>query len=92
MLSTSAGITLNPATGSVSVASGTPPGNYTLTYQLCTIATPIVCATTTATVTVLGPDLIIAIGQPAPTLLVGQTSNLPVTVSNIGACSHIRVR
>ena len=85
VVSTSPGITLNTTTGSVSVASGTAPGTYTLVYQICTIATPVVCTTTTATVTVLGPDLTIALGQPTPGLLVGQTSSLPVTVSNIGS-------
>ena len=83
-VSTVPGITLNATTGSVSVAAGTSPGSYTLVYQICTIATPVVCTTTTAAVTVLGPDLTIAIGQPTPGLLVGQTSSLPVIVSNIG--------
>ncbi|WP_018620617.1 Ig-like domain-containing protein [Spirosoma luteum] len=83
-VSTVPGITLNATTGSVSVAAGTSPGSYTLVYQICTIATPVVCTTTTAAVTVFGPDLTIAIGQPTPGLLVGQTSSLPVIVSNIG--------
>ncbi len=47
-----AGITLNTATGSVSVAQGTTPGTYTLVYQLCDLLTPATCATTTATITV----------------------------------------
>ncbi len=83
-VSTVPGITLNASTGSVSVAVGTAPGTYTLVYQLCSIATPVVCATAAATITVLGPDLIIALGQPTPGLLVGRPSNLPVTISNIG--------
>ncbi|MEZ0538344.1 Ig-like domain-containing protein [Fibrella arboris] len=56
-----AGITLNPATGSVSVAVGTVPGTYTVVYQLCDKLTPVTCMTTTAVVTVTssltaGPD------------------------------------
>ncbi len=47
-----AGITLNPTTGSVSVAVGTRQGSYTITYQLCDRLTPTTCATTTATITV----------------------------------------
>jgi hypothetical protein len=34
--------------------------------------------------TVAAPDLITKIGQPMPTLSVGQPSNLPITVANIG--------
>jgi hypothetical protein len=33
------------------------------------------------------PDLITTIGQPMPTLSVGQPSNLPITVANIGTAS-----
>jgi hypothetical protein len=37
---------------------------------------------------VLGvPDLVTTIGQPVPTLVVGQPSNLPITVANIGTGS-----
>jgi hypothetical protein len=46
------GITLNTTTGSVSVAIGTTPGSYTLSYQLCDKLTPTTCATGLATITV----------------------------------------
>ncbi|GAB3491443.1 hypothetical protein GCM10027341_04400 [Spirosoma knui] len=46
------GITLNPTTGSVSVAVGTTPGSYTVGYQLCDRLTPATCATATVTITV----------------------------------------
>ncbi|WP_461084716.1 Ig-like domain-containing protein [Spirosoma flavus] len=46
------GITLNTTTGSISVAVGTTPGNYTLVYQLCDQLTTPVCATTTVAITV----------------------------------------
>ncbi|GAB3991969.1 hypothetical protein GCM10028807_23780 [Spirosoma daeguense] len=47
-----AGITLNSTTGSISVAVGTTPGNYTVVYQLCDQLTPVTCATTTVAITV----------------------------------------
>jgi hypothetical protein len=46
------GISLNTATGSVSVAQGTAPGTYTITYQICDRLTTPTCATTTVTITV----------------------------------------
>jgi uncharacterized repeat protein (TIGR01451 family) len=51
---TNPGVTLNPATGAVNVAPNTPPGTYTVTYQICTRTTPGVCDTATATVVVQG--------------------------------------
>lgn len=39
-----AGIALNPITGAVTVAAGTPVGTYSLRYSLCEIATPSNCA------------------------------------------------
>ena len=47
-----AGITLNPADGSVSVARGTALGSYSLVYQICDKTDPANCAQATATVTV----------------------------------------
>jgi len=32
---TNTGVTLDPATGTVNVAAGTPSGTYTVTYQIC---------------------------------------------------------
>ncbi|KAB7728168.1 tandem-95 repeat protein [Rudanella paleaurantiibacter] len=55
-----AGITLDAATGSVSVAVGTTPGSYTVAYQLCDKLTPTTCATTIVSLTVTA-DI-----QPAP--------------------------
>ncbi len=53
LVSSSAGITLNTTTGSVSVAQGTAPGSYTLVYQLCTtLGTPTTCTTSFASITV----------------------------------------
>lgn len=50
---TNVGVTLNPATGQISVAAGTAPGVHVVTYQICEKNTaPANCATATATVTV----------------------------------------
>ncbi len=48
------GVTLDPATGAVNVAAGTPAGTYTVEYQICETANPTNCETTTATVEVTG--------------------------------------
>ncbi|APG61678.1 hypothetical protein LPB140_01190 [Sphingorhabdus lutea] len=47
-----AGVTLNTSTGQVSVAPGTPAGNYTINYQICEIGNPTNCANAVATVNV----------------------------------------
>ncbi len=44
------GITLNPATGLITLAPGLPAGIYTVDYQICAILVPTVCSTTTETV------------------------------------------
>ena len=46
------GVSLNTATGAVTVTAATPPGIYFVTYRLCNMSG--VCADTTATVTVNG--------------------------------------
>ncbi|MBE2211711.1 MAG: OmpA family protein [Xanthomonadaceae bacterium] len=45
-------VTLDPATGAVNVAPGTPAGTYTVTYQICEQLNPANCDTAVATVTV----------------------------------------
>lgn len=45
-----AGITLDPTTGAVTVLAGTPPGTYTVDYQLCDLNLPVNCATTLVTI------------------------------------------
>jgi hypothetical protein len=49
---TNPGVTLNPATGAVSVTAAVQPGSYVVTYRLCDKNTPANCVNTTATVTV----------------------------------------
>ena len=51
--STSAGVTLDAATGAVNVAPGTAPGTYTLTYRICEASAPANCDDAVVTVTVL---------------------------------------
>jgi large repetitive protein len=50
--STNPGISLDPTTGVVSVAAGTPSGTYTITYQICELLNPTNCSTATVTVPV----------------------------------------
>jgi uncharacterized repeat protein (TIGR01451 family) len=45
-------VTLDPATGAVHVAPGTPKGSYTVEYRICEIADPANCTTATVAVTV----------------------------------------
>jgi DNA-binding beta-propeller fold protein YncE len=66
--STSDGVTLNPATGAVSVAAGTPEGTQTLVYRICETASPTNCDDASVTVTVLAPYVIDAVNDSAVTL------------------------
>jgi len=52
------GITLDPATGNVQVAAGTPAGTYTLAYRLCEQLNPTNCDTASVTVNVVAPALV----------------------------------
>ena len=65
------GVTLDPATGNVSVAAGVPAGTYTVTYQICETANPTNCTTATVSVIVAAPA--IAAGLDAPTPVNGTT-------------------
>lgn len=53
---TNSGVVLNPATGLISVAPGTPPGVYSVTYQICDQTYTSNCKTAVATVTVQAND------------------------------------
>lgn len=52
------GVTLNTATGAVSVAPDTPEGTYAITYRICETANPGNCDDAVATVTVTAADLV----------------------------------
>jgi hypothetical protein len=54
------GITLNAATGAITVTAAVAPGSYSLTYQLCDKNTPAHCATVTDTITVTASILPVA--------------------------------
>ena len=80
--------TLNPNTGVVTVPAGTPSGTYTITYKICTTATPTSCDTGVVTITVSGtvteaPDTndITAYTRINTPVTVGVTSSTTVTVS-----------
>ena len=50
------GVNLNTSTGLISVAPGTPPGVYTVNYQICDLTFLDNCKTAVATVTVAAND------------------------------------
>ena len=58
LASTHAGISLNLATGAVTVAAGTTVGTHTLNYRICEIAMPSNCDDAIVTVTVLATPII----------------------------------
>ena len=76
---------LNPATGLVSVPSGTPAGSYQITYQICEKLNPSNCATSTATVTVNPSfDLQMSKTNGTTTVFSGSTTTYTLTVTNNG--------
>jgi len=56
-------LTLNTTTGFVDVAAGTRPGNYTVEYLICEIASPTNCDSVVETVPVIVP---VSSGQSCP--------------------------
>ena len=68
-----AGVTLDPATGQVSVAPGTPAGNYTIGYQICEKLNSANCATATIAVVVNATP--IAASNDVPAAINGNTGN-----------------
>ncbi len=54
------GVSLDPATGQVSVAAGTPAGTYKIDYKICETANPSNCTTAIATVVVSQATPIVA--------------------------------
>ena len=60
------GVTLDTATGLVSVASGTPAGTYSIGYQICETLNPSNCATATVIVVVEAAPIAASPDTPAP--------------------------
>ena len=56
--STSPTVSLDPATGRVSVAQGTPAGSYTVVYRVCEVLNPSNCATASVTVVVTSASIV----------------------------------
>ena len=70
-----AGLTLNTTTGAIATTAATPPGVYSVKYQLCDLNTPVNCASVTDTVTVTS----------APFLTVTKTvSQSPLAIGKLG--------
>jgi len=78
------GLTMNPD-GTITVAPGTPAGNYSYPYTICTLpaTTPATCDTATATVAVTAPT-IDAVDDSAST-----TAGSPVTTPVLGNDTHV---
>ena len=53
-----AGLSFDSATGNVSVAAGTPEGNYSFDYQLCDVVSPAACDIGTINVEVVASPLV----------------------------------
>jgi len=75
------GIALTPSTGAVSTTIAVQAGTYNFDYKLCDLNTPADCATTTDTVTVTGPVLIVA--NPDSGTAVAGTGSRPI--ANVAA-------
>ena len=92
-LSAIAGLTLNTATGAVIVAPGTAGGTYRLSYELCSLAPPVICDTAVVTVPVIVIDAVndagaavtgASGGQAVANVLVNDTLNGAVaTLANV---------
>ncbi|KNG92175.1 DUF11 domain-containing protein, partial [Pseudaestuariivita atlantica] len=85
------GITLDPVTGVVSVAPGTPHGTYEVSYRLCETAVPSNCAEVTETLQVIAItavaetfDTVSSDGGPMGSVLTSDTLNgAAVTLATI---------
>jgi hypothetical protein len=91
--STNEGVTLDPSTGAVSVAAGTPVGTYSLVYKICESTIPGNCDTAGVTISVRDPYVIDAVADAA-TSVTGRVAvanvlsndtlaGAPVTLANV---------
>jgi len=88
------GIVLNTATGQVTVAPGTPGGDYTLDYQICMKSAPSDCDIATVFITVLQADLAVIKTVNPSVVTAGQDITYTITVQNNGptAASGVSVQ
>jgi uncharacterized repeat protein (TIGR01451 family) len=77
---TNPGVTLNPATGAVSVAPGTPAGTYTVVYRICEIANPTNCDNANVVVTVTAPAIVANDNDFSGTPISGNTGGTTPTI------------
>ncbi|MDI6033009.1 hypothetical protein QLS91_07975, partial [Flavobacterium sp. LB2P84] len=74
--------------GSVTVASNTPGGTYTVDYTICEKLNPTNCDTATVTVFVSSPSIaLVKVGAVGGTGVVGSTITYTFTVTNTGNTS-----
>jgi uncharacterized repeat protein (TIGR01451 family)/gliding motility-associated-like protein len=79
------GVVLNTSTGAVTVAPGTPPGVYTLMYQICMIANPADrCDMAAVTVQVLEANLSVTKTDSPDPVIAGNNITYTITVTNNG--------
>jgi hypothetical protein len=92
--STNAGLTIDPGSGTVSVAAGTPAGIQALVYNICEIANPLNCSSANVWVTVTpyvihaepdsGTAMALANGTPVANVLANDTLGAsPATLTNV---------
>lgn len=83
-----AGVTLNEATGEISVAAGTPPSTYTVNYTICQdpgSTVPANCDSAVATITVTPRvDLSVTKSNGTDAVVSGSTATYSITVTNSG--------
>jgi len=78
------GVVLNTNTGEVTVAPGTPAGEYEMTYQICMKNNPNNCDVANIYVTVLAADLAITKTVTPNPVEAGQAVLYTITVTNNG--------
>lgn len=79
-----AGIVLNTSTGKVTVAPGTPAGDYELIYKICMVAAPSDCDIATVFVKVLAADLSVVKTASSLAPVVGSDITFTITATNNG--------
>ncbi len=93
--SSNAGVTLNPATGQISVAAGTAVGSQSVNYTICDQLNPTNCASAVATLTVIdippvaGPvTLTVPYDAAATNVTLAITGGAPTTVNEVTPSLH----